>query len=164
MQAGANAADENLRATVADFEFARQSLVANVAKSWYLATELQLQAGLAQEFVNLLSESVSLVEKKQQVGQVGMQDVFLARADLASAEDALQQALSGQQQARRALEILLGRYPAGEIEMATELVPVPPSPFQFPRQDTGRRECRLRAFERGELPGERANHHRDGKH
>lgn len=126
VQAGVNAADESLRATVADFEFARQSLVANVAKSWYLATELKLQAELAQEFVDLLSESVSLVEKKQQVGQVGMQDVFLVRADLASAEDALQQALSGQQQARRALEILLGRYPAGEIETATELVPVPP--------------------------------------
>jgi outer membrane protein TolC len=118
--------DESLRATVADFEFARQSLVANVAKSWYLATELKLQADLAQEFVDLLSESVHLVETKEKVGQVGMQDVFLVRADLASAEDALQQALSGQQQARRALEILLGRYPAGEIETATELVPVPP--------------------------------------
>jgi NodT family efflux transporter outer membrane factor (OMF) lipoprotein len=126
VQAGVNAADESLRATVADFEFARQSLVANVAKSWYLATELKLQADLAQEFVDLLSESVRLVETKQQVGQAGMQDVFLIRADLASAEDALQQALSGQQQARRALEILLGRYPAGEIETATELVPVPP--------------------------------------
>jgi len=53
--------------------------------------------------------------------------VYLVRADLASAEDALQQAISGQQQARRALEILLGRYPAGEIETATELVPVPPA-------------------------------------
>ncbi|NCF15117.1 MAG: efflux transporter outer membrane subunit [Gammaproteobacteria bacterium] len=127
VQAGVNAADENLRATVADFEFARQSLVANVAISWYLATELRLQAGLAQEVADLLAETVALVETKQRVGQVGMQDVFLARADLASAEDALQQAISGQQQARRALEILLGRYPAGEIETATELVPVPPA-------------------------------------
>jgi len=126
VQAGVNAADESLRATVADFEFARQSLVANVARSWYLATELKLQADLAQEFVDLLSESVSLVETKEQVGQIGMQDVFLVRADLASAKDALQQALSGQQQARRVLEILLGRYPAGEIATATELVPVPP--------------------------------------
>lgn len=126
VQAGANAADENLRATVADFEFARQSLVANVAITWYLATELRLQADLAREVVDLLADTVSLIEKKQDVGQVGMQDVFLARADLASAEDALQQAISGQQQARRALEILLGRYPAGEIETATELVPVPP--------------------------------------
>jgi outer membrane protein TolC len=55
-----------------------------------------------------------------------MQDVFLVRADLATAQDALQQATAGQQQARRALEILLGRYPAGEIQLATELVPVPP--------------------------------------
>jgi multidrug efflux system outer membrane protein len=49
VQAGASAADENLRATVADFEFARQSLVANIAKSWYLAIELQGQESLAQE-------------------------------------------------------------------------------------------------------------------
>lgn len=126
VQAGVNAADENLRASVADFEFARQSLVANVARSWYVATELRLQAMLAQEVVDLLSESVSLVETKQNVGQVSMQDVYLVRADLASAEDALQQAISGQRQARRSLEILLGRYPAGEMETATELVPVPP--------------------------------------
>jgi hypothetical protein len=98
VQAGVNAAEESLRATVADFEFARQSLIAGVAKSWYLATELRLQAELSQEVVDLLTESVTLVEKKQQVGQVSMQDVFLVRADLASAEDALQQAISGQQQ------------------------------------------------------------------
>ncbi len=126
VQAGVNAADENLRASVADFEFARQSLVANVAMSWYLATELRLQAELVQEIVDSLSESVSLVETKEKVGQVSLQDVYLVRADLATAEDALQQAISGQQQIRRALEILLGRYPAGEIATASELVPVPP--------------------------------------
>jgi NodT family efflux transporter outer membrane factor (OMF) lipoprotein len=127
VQAGVNAADESLRATVADFEFARQSLVAGVANAWYVATELKLQAELAEEVAAALRESVSLIETKQKVGQVSMQDVYLVRADLASAEDALQQAISGQQQARRALEILLGRYPAGEIETATELVPVPPT-------------------------------------
>jgi multidrug efflux system outer membrane protein len=126
VQAGVNAADENLRATVADFEFARLSLVANVAKTWYLATELQLQTDLATEIVDILGESVALIETKQKVGQVTMQDVHLVRADLDSAEDALRQAEAGKQQARRALEILLGRYPAGEIAAATELVPVPP--------------------------------------
>jgi multidrug efflux system outer membrane protein len=126
VQAGVNAADENLRATTADFQFARQSLVANVAKAWYLATELSLQVGLAEDVVGLLGETVNLVEKKQSVGQVSMQDVNLARADLASARNALEQARGGQQQARRTLEILLGRYPAGEIATATELRPVPP--------------------------------------
>jgi NodT family efflux transporter outer membrane factor (OMF) lipoprotein len=126
VQAGVNAAEENLRATIADFEFARQSLAANVAKSWYLATELSLQTALAEDVVEILSKMVTLVETREKVGQVSMQDVYLVRADLASAENALQQAIGGQQQARRALEILLGRYPAGEIQAATELVPVPP--------------------------------------
>ena len=76
--------------------------------------------------MEILRETVALVETKERVGQVSMQDVYLVRADLATAEDALRQALSGQQQTRRALEILLGRYPAGEIATATELVPVPP--------------------------------------
>jgi len=126
IQAGVNAADETLRATTADFQFARQSLVANVAKAWYLATELSLQVALAEELIGILEETLALVETKESVGQVTMQDVNLARADLASAGNAMETARSGQQQARRALEILLGRYPAGEIETATELVPVPP--------------------------------------
>lgn len=126
VQAGALAAEENLRASVADFEFARQSIAANVAKTWYLATELNQQRLLAAELVGILEETVSLVETKERVGQVTMQDVYLARADLGSAEDALRQALSGQQQARRALEILLGRYPAGEIEARADIPDMPP--------------------------------------
>ena len=127
VQAGAQAAEENLRASVADFEFARQSIVASLAKIWYLATELNQQRLLAEELVSILAEMVTLVETKERVGQVSMQDVFLVRADLASAEDALRQAVSGQQQAQRALEILLGRYPAGEIEGAIEVPDMPPA-------------------------------------
>jgi NodT family efflux transporter outer membrane factor (OMF) lipoprotein len=126
VQAGAQAAEENLRASVADFEFARQSIAANVAKTWYLATELNQQRLLARALVELLAEMVVLVETKERVGQVAMQDVYLVRADLASSEDALRQAVAGQQQARRALEILLGRYPSGEIEGASDIPDRPP--------------------------------------
>ena len=37
VRAGAQAAEENLRASVADFEFARQSLIASLARTWFLA-------------------------------------------------------------------------------------------------------------------------------
>ena len=126
VRAGANAADEQYRAAIEDFEFARQSLAANVARSWYLATELRMQEMLAKEVVDILSKLVNVVEVKQRVGQVTMEDVFLARADLNTAEDALRLAIGGQRQARRSLEILLGRYPAAEIEAKDDLVPVPP--------------------------------------
>jgi len=126
LRAGAQAADENLRATVADFEFARMSLAAQVAKTWFLATELKQQVALATETVDILTQLTELVETKQSVGQVSMQDVYLARAEVDRAQDALRQAVGGQKQAQRALEILVGRYPSAEIEGANELVPTPP--------------------------------------
>ena len=126
VRAGATAADENLQATVADFEWARQSLAALVAKTWFLATEIKQQVALARDTVDIMEQLTKLVEAKQNVGQVSMQDVYLARADRDRAQDALRQALGGEKQVQRALEILLGRYPAGEIEGADDLMPVPP--------------------------------------
>lgn len=126
VQAGANAAEENLRATVADFEFARQSLAANVAKSWYLAIELQGQEDLALEVVDIRTELLNVVETREELGVVSVQDVYLARSDLDSAENVVRQTVAGQREARRALEVLIGRYPAAQIEIAPKLVPVPP--------------------------------------
>jgi multidrug efflux system outer membrane protein len=126
VQAGANAAEENLRATIADFEFARQSLAANVSKSWYLAIELQGQEDLALEVVDIRKELLNVVETREELGVVSVQDVYLARSDLDSAENVVRQTVAGQREARRALEVLIGRYPAAQIEIAPELVPVPP--------------------------------------
>jgi outer membrane protein TolC len=55
-----------------------------------------------------------------------MQDVHLARADLAAVEEALRQARSANEQALRSLEVLLGRYPSADLATPRELVPVPP--------------------------------------
>lgn len=126
VRAGASGAEENLRATVADFEYARQSIAAQVAKAWFLATELKLQVALAEETVDILSRLTELVELQERVGQISMQDVYLIRADRDSAQEALRQAVGGQRQTQRALEILLGRYPAAEIETASEITAVPP--------------------------------------
>ena len=126
VQAGANAAVENLRATVADFEFARQSLAANVAKSWYLAIELQGQEDLALEVVDIRKELLKVVETREELGVVSVQDVYLARSDLDSAENVVRQTVAGQREARRALEVLIGRYPGAQIKIAPKLVPVPP--------------------------------------
>ena len=148
VRAGASAAGENLRATAYDFEYARQSLAAQVATTWFLATELELQVALAQETVEILRQLLDLVETKQDVGQVSMQEVYLAQADLASAEDALRQAMGGDKEVRRALELLLGRYPSAEVETADELVPVPPPvPVGVPADIIERRPD-LRAGER----------------
>ena len=71
--------DLDFAATVADYEFARQSLAAQVAKTWFLATELKQQVALATETVDILNRLTEIVETKQKVGQVSMQDVYLER-------------------------------------------------------------------------------------
>jgi NodT family efflux transporter outer membrane factor (OMF) lipoprotein len=140
LASGAAAAEASLAATQANYEFARQSLAATTSKSWFIATQARMLVDLSQEFVALYRETLELVEVKHEVGQVTMQDVHLARADLASAEEALRQAQSADKQARRSLELLLGHYPGAEIEARSELPPLPPAvPVGLPAELLERR-------------------------
>jgi len=115
-----------LEATAADYEYARQSIAATTAKTWFLATEITQQLALGKESVKIFSEILRIVEAKEEVGQVSKQDVYLTAADVASAEEAVEQTTAARQQIMRGLEVLLGRYPAAEIETADEQLPVPP--------------------------------------
>jgi len=138
--AEASAAEESLRATEADFEFARQSLVAQTAKAWFLATEANLQNLLAGEAVDIYGQILSIVNTRVEVGAAQPQDQYLAKADLAGAEERQRQALGAVDQSVRSLEVMLGRYPAAELEIPREFVPTPPAvPVGVPAQLLERR-------------------------
>ena len=121
----AAAARENLNATEADVEWGRQSLVALVAKTYYLAAEVNIFVGLQERAVELYRQELAILEAKQAVGQVSDQMVAEARLDLNTSQAALLQAKQAQQDVVRALEVLLGRYPAAELEAAAALPPLP---------------------------------------
>jgi len=127
LRAGASAAEESFRATEADFEFARQSLVAQTAKAWFLATEANLQKRLSDDSVTIYGKILEIAQARVEVGKAQQQDVYLAKADLASAEERQRQALGAFEQSVRSLEVMLGRYPAAELEVPRKFVPVPPS-------------------------------------
>jgi NodT family efflux transporter outer membrane factor (OMF) lipoprotein len=123
---GSAAAEASLAATQANYEFARQSLAAQTAKAWFVATQARMLLDLGLETVDLYRQTLDLVTVKLEVGQVTRQDISLAKADLASAQEAHRQAEAADRQARRSLELLLGRYPAAEIEAHSDLPPFPP--------------------------------------
>jgi multidrug efflux system outer membrane protein len=127
MRTAVSAAEESLIATQSDYEFARQSLAAQVANAWFLNTESTLQVSLAEEIVEVYSGTLEISEKKQKAGKVSMKDVHLGRANLAASEDALRQAKIAWNESVRALEVLVGRYPSAELESAERLVAVPPT-------------------------------------
>jgi NodT family efflux transporter outer membrane factor (OMF) lipoprotein len=135
-----NAAQEDQASAQADFEFAHQSLAAMTAKSWFTASETWLQLQIAEERVKSAQQLLQLAEKRQQVGIGNEQDVALARASLGTFQDSAKQIRFAHEQAVRALELLLGRYPATELEARHELAKLPgPVPSAMPLETLERR-------------------------
>jgi NodT family efflux transporter outer membrane factor (OMF) lipoprotein len=112
---GRNAAEAIYASEWADFEFARQSLAASTAKSWFTASETWQQQQIADAMVKAAEELVSLAVQRQKVGPGSEQDVVIARASLGNYQDSARQVRLAHQQTLRALELLLGRYPGAEL-------------------------------------------------
>jgi multidrug efflux system outer membrane protein len=121
------AAVADAASVAADYEFARQSIAAAVAKNWFLATEAGLQAENARQTVRDGEQLVQLAETRTKVGVGRDEDVYIARADVATSRDAVRQLELSQEQALRALELLIGRYPSGAIKVTPQLPGQPES-------------------------------------
>ena len=106
---------------VADTEYARQSVAALVAKAYFLAVEATLQLRLAEDTVATSQRLVSLAEQRQNIGKGDGYDTSLARASLESYRDTVEKLSLSRLQALRGLEVLLGRYPSADVEIATQL-------------------------------------------
>lgn len=121
--AAANAAKE---ATEADLLFARQSLAATVATLWYqtLATERLRQT--AADASTVYADLARLIRTRHTVGRSNLQDVSLALADFDRARQRERAFATSEQQIVRGLEVVVGRYPAGELALAPDLPPLPP--------------------------------------
>ncbi|HWS25815.1 MAG TPA: efflux transporter outer membrane subunit [Xanthomonadales bacterium] len=146
---GRNAANEDYASAKADYEFARQSMAAQVARSWFLATETKLQLAAAQDMVQASGELVRLSEDRQRIGNGSNRDVSLARANLGNLQDGVRQASLAHEQALRSLELLVGRYPSAELEAASALADFPdPVPVGMPLEMLERRPDMIAAERR----------------
>jgi multidrug efflux system outer membrane protein len=113
-------------ATALDYAYARQSIAATVAKAWYLASEARQQLALAEQAVTVYGELLALVKIRRTTGKDSDLDVADMSAKLNSSKGHLEAARAAYGETRRALEVLLGRYPAAEIEAAARFPPLPP--------------------------------------
>jgi NodT family efflux transporter outer membrane factor (OMF) lipoprotein len=137
---GQAAAQQQAAATEAMYAYARQSLAAMVAKSWFLAIEAGLQRTIVRDMLRSAESMSSLAQDRFRIGNGNEQDVAAARASVGSYRDALRQVELGREQAMRALELLLGRYPAAEVAVAQSLSTMPaPVPVGVPSELLERR-------------------------
>jgi NodT family efflux transporter outer membrane factor (OMF) lipoprotein len=149
MRYGRNAYQATYASIEADYEFGRQSLAATMAKSWFTAGETWLQLQIAEDSIKAAQQLVTLAEQRRQVGPGSEQDVALARASLGAFQDTAKQVRFAHEQTLRALELLLGRYPAAELQARHDLPALPgPIPAGLPLEMLERRPDMLAADRR----------------
>jgi NodT family efflux transporter outer membrane factor (OMF) lipoprotein len=137
---GRAAAAADAASAEADFVYARQSMAALVAKAWFLATEAGLQAEQARATLGSSEELVRLAEARSRIGVGNDEDIYIARAGVGASRDVLRQIELGRDQAIRALELLIGRYPAAAAAVTPSLPGQPAAvPAGLPSQLLERR-------------------------
>ncbi|QQL43907.1 efflux transporter outer membrane subunit [Sulfuriroseicoccus oceanibius] len=134
IRAGESAAVARAEAAAADYQAARVSLAAQVAKTYFGILEARMQVRTSREALEILKDTEEVVRQRFRSGQgdpgnvggqlrLAMSDVEAAKADLAESEQRLE-VLS------RQLESLLGNYPnkrvLGDRDLP-ELKAVPPA-------------------------------------
>lgn len=115
-------------AVEADYVFAQYSLAAGVAQTYFQLIESSLQEEVARKSLDALAATERIVSAQRELGAADGYDEALAVANVATARATLAQAAGGKRLARRALEVLVGRYPANALEVRADLPAVPAIP------------------------------------
>lgn len=148
------------------FHAVRLSLAANTVRTAVTLAEAQALLTLAEQNVRTRKIQLGILEKQMDRGidpDRAALDVSLARADLARTESTLQQRRAAVDQNRRALEVLLGGYPAGQergigsLPTVRRSIPAGlPSELMLRRPDLRAAERRLEAALRTESASKKA--------
>jgi outer membrane protein, multidrug efflux system len=101
----------------ADYEFARQSLAAAVARAYFSTIEAAQQEANAQETLNIYQEYTRLTDVQKEQGHASDFDVAQIKSRTASAQDALYVAQQARAQTIRAIEVVTSHYPAGTFDV-----------------------------------------------
>ncbi|MCB2021580.1 MAG: TolC family protein, partial [Burkholderiaceae bacterium] len=118
LRAQTASAEYGAQAAALDYAWARESLAALVAKSWFLCIESRQLLALAETSVAVYAELLKLVNARRAAGKDSDLNVAVVTAKLESAHSSVEAARRTFGESRRALETLLGRYPAAEIAIA----------------------------------------------
>ncbi|WP_233271963.1 TolC family protein [Paraburkholderia acidiphila] len=128
IRAQSRAAQSERAATQADYVWAQRIVAAATAKAWFsLVKCTQLESALKQ-IVEVQARLVEIEGHRVATGAAPQTELEEARNALRVNQDALIKATQARVRAAQALELLLGRYPAGEVGAEPSLPALPPEP------------------------------------
>lgn len=121
VRANTRATELQYEALVLDTTYAQQSIAALVVKGWVLAIEARQQREQASAVVRSSGRLLALSQDRLRIGRGSEYEVATAQASLDSYRDAERSLDLAYGNAVRALEVLAGRYPAAQLQLAQSL-------------------------------------------
>jgi NodT family efflux transporter outer membrane factor (OMF) lipoprotein len=153
-----NAAGGEFRAATYDYESARLSLAAQVTKSWFAIVETSAQLELSRNRLRTFESNERLIQTQFERGLTSALDYRLSRSQTRTARATVTQQEATLESQIRQFEVVLGRYPAKELETQSELPEIQtPIPSGLPSELLERRPDLLAAEERFYAAAERLN-------
>ncbi len=111
----------NLEAAEADVEALKLSIAGQVARAWFNLLEAERQWQLALDSSQSLEQKLDSLDRRYDRGLITSLDLRLTRAQAASSRALAQQRKTQLNSSKRALEVLLGRYPSATQDSAQSL-------------------------------------------
>lgn len=156
LRAATARAQYDLDAVGADYAGARLSLAGQTAKAWFALVEARAQTALAAQTAELFERSTARIRARFERGTRTALDLRLARTELETARAALAQRRGTEQRLARALQVLTGSYPDGDVRDGASLPAIPgavpaglPASILSRRPDLVAAERRLAAADAG---------------
>jgi len=116
----------NASASAADLAAMRLLIASQVTQAWFDILEAQLLVDLSARDVETQAGALRLTERRFDGGVASASDVRLARSAVSNAKALEATRKQSQSALTRGLEIMLRRYPAGELEAGDTLPDLPP--------------------------------------
>jgi NodT family efflux transporter outer membrane factor (OMF) lipoprotein len=149
VRAAQRGAQADARTIEADFASLREVIAAQAAQSYVLMAVAQRQLSVDEDLLKLRERTLGVAEARLRAGVAQPIDVNVARADVTDSEALVRGSRQALDDAKRSLEILLGRYPSAEIVGGNELPAVPDRvPVGLPSELLERRPDILAADQR----------------
>ena len=134
------AAEADSAALEADYQYARQSLAAAVARAYFSTIEASQQAANASEALGLYEDYLNLTGIRKEQGHASDFEMAQIRSRTAGARDTIHTAEAARAQSIRAIEVITSHYPAGNLTTRTTFPGQPKTvPAGMPAQILERR-------------------------
>ena len=118
MRSKNKAIDKNFQSNQNDFKYFRFSIISQAVKIYFSAVQASQQVNLSKASVDANQDIFNIVEDRYNKGiGASLLDYKLAKSNLLISKASLEQNKMTFDQYKRRLEILIGEYPSGTIEV-----------------------------------------------